>query len=131
MEQRKWGEMVPYKLSGYSYTKDSREVVSQKKIIRKYLRNIYSLYIYNIISIMHQQRPPNMIHIWGVKTWYYKGIKGDYDINIICGSPTVWYYKLIIKTTLFDALCDWTGSVCWIIQFILIFEHQQIRICVV
>ena len=30
-EQRKWGEMVPYKLSGYSYTKDSREVFLQKK----------------------------------------------------------------------------------------------------
>ena len=31
-----------------------------------------------------------MIHIWGIKTLYYKGIKGDSDSNIICVRPTVW-----------------------------------------
>ena len=102
-----------------------------KKIIRKYLCNIYSCYIYIIISIMHQQRPNNRIHIWGVKTWYYKVIKGGSDSNIICGRPTVWYYTLIIKTTLFDTLFDFLGSVFWIVQFMLMFKHQKIIICVV
>ena len=31
-----------------------------------------------------------MIHIWGIKKLYYKGINGDSDSNIICVRPTVW-----------------------------------------
>ena len=31
-----------------------------------------------------------MIDIWGIKTLYYKVIKGNYDSSIICGRPTVW-----------------------------------------